>query len=582
MNTPFTPRTLGLSLSLLALAASPLSAQLAPGDDMLGEVCAPTFEAAPLRLLRQLSLDVRGRIPSIEEYQQLQSAADPDAEFARMRTAMFASPEFSRTTMEYHRGLLWTSFDRSLVSLEGGDRRIGRDRGRDIWFVNNRKARYRGNQAFLCDDVPHTSFDADGRPLPMRQFDDGRCTNSGRDGVCDIDGTVMVAPYWDPENPIKVCAFDANDVLTEPDGDACSFENGSRFCGCGPNLQHCIPGFSGNAAGDSYARALQAGFTEEPLRLIESIVSEGESYLETFRGASTYVNGPIAHYYRYNSGKNLGQAQTTTQVAYDVRIPNSSLAGLSATDTTTWRRIERGPEHAGVLTTPGYLVRFASDRARANRFYTAFYCDPFVPQSNGIPAEEENPPQNLRERDGCADCHQELEPAAAHWGRWRNGGSIGFFDPLDIAFREPYEPCNCDDRGNRINMGGRCSNNFCNAYFVTAANTNGEELELHRGRPLAALWLEEDDDRSDFENVEFGPAALVDTPNEVRRVAECAVRQLAEHLYGRTVDAGDFMWLAEQASAFDGDGDAENTDGAFDWKALYERLVIDPRYLGTR
>ena len=573
MTPTLMPRTFGLALSLVALAASPLAAQLHPST-MLGEVCAPTFEAAPLRLLRQLSLDVRGRIPTVEESQRLLDAADPDAELASMREEMFAGPEFARTTMEYHRGLLWTSLDRSLVALDGGDRRLSRDRGRDIWFVNNRKSRYRGNNAFLCDDVPHTTFDAEGRPLPMRQIEDGRCTANRRGGICDIDGTVMVAPYWDPENPIKVCAFDANDVLTRPDGQACSFADNSQFCGCGPNLRDCIPGFSGNGAGDTHARALQAGFTEEPLRLIQSVVSEGRSYLEVFRTRETFVNGPVAHYYRYNSGRNLNQAQTTTQVAYDMRIPEENLAGLAATDTASWRRIERGPEHAGVLTTPGYLVRFASDRARANRFYTAFYCDPFVPQSAGLPAEEETPPQTLRERNGCADCHQELEPAASHWGRWRNGGSVGYFDPADISFREPYEPCICE--------GGRCNRNFCNAYFVTPQNSDGMELTRYQGHPIAAAWLEEDDDASDYANVETGPRALVDMPNEVRRVAECAGRQLAEHLYGRTVDAGDFMWLAEQANAFDGDGDAENADGTFDWQALFERLVTDERYLGTR
>ncbi|MEM1417149.1 MAG: hypothetical protein AAGH15_19785 [Myxococcota bacterium] len=570
-----------LAFALVLVGAVPVQAQL--NDEPLGEVCAPTFEAAPLRVLRQLSLDVRGRIPSVEENLRMLEAADPRAELEAMREEMFASPEFNRTVMEYHRLLLWSSFDQSLVNLGTGERQLTRNRTTGLWFVNNRKARYRGNNRYICDDVPHTAFDEAGRPLPMRQPEDPGCTSGGRGGVCDIDGYVMVAPYWDPENPIKVCAFDANVVLTQPGeaGAACTFSSREATCGCGPDLQFCVPAAFSDDAGRAYYQRLQAGFTQEPLRLIERVVSEGRSYLDIFRTPETYVNGATAHYYRYNSEPNLYQVRTTSQVGYDDRVPDAELDGIEALD-ESWHRVERDGVHAGVLTTAAYLVRFASDRARANRFYTAFYCDPFVPQSDGIPAEEAEPAANLRERTGCADCHQELEPAAAHWGRWRNGGSVGYFDDAAMTFdAEPRAECRCGgERGSddpEDTQGRRC-NSLCEAYFVTPASSQGEELETYWGQPLAAAWLEDED----VPNVELGPVALVDTSMEVGRVAECAVRNLAEHLFHRPMDAGDLEWLAEQAAAFDGDGDASNTDGVFDWKALFERLVGDERYLGSR
>ena len=48
--------------------------------------------------------------------------------------------------------------------------------------------------------------------------------------------------------------------------------------------------------------------------------------------------------------------------------------------------VEAGPAHAGVLTSPAYLLRFQTHRARANRFHVSFLCQPFVAPDGGLPA----------------------------------------------------------------------------------------------------------------------------------------------------------------------------------------------------
>jgi hypothetical protein len=95
-----------------------------------------------------------------------------------------------------------------------------------------------------------------------------------------------------------------------------------------------------------------------------------------------------------------------------------------------WTEAARTGRHAGVLTTPGYLLRFATNRGRAHRFYNAFECSAFIP--NGplpSPFEPCSQHEDLTLRCGCDACHQALEPMASHWGRFAEYG----FAHLDEA-----------------------------------------------------------------------------------------------------------------------------------------------------
>lgn len=537
--------TLAAVLSLAALA--PATARAASPEH-----CAPTVAMDSLQLLRQVSLDVRGRVPSYEEYEWVRGAEDPAAAAEGLIDEMLESEDYFATIREYHQALLWGTLDRSLVPNMFPTQRGLARLSSGIWRLGNMRKQYRGDNVD-CLDQPQTEFDDDGRPVPIQTYASATCSG----GTCRREGWVMVEPYWAPGTEIKVCAYDAQTAEVGENGLACSlYHTNDELCGCGPNLEWCGP----DNAGVENERVRDA-LAEEPARIFQWVVQEGRSYLEAFTTDTTFMNGPVAHYYRHNTGTTA--LTTGGAIAYDPAIDPAVIPALAYDDLETWVPVERQGAHAGAFTTLGYLVRFASNRGRANRFYSAFYCDPFVPQQDGLPPEEASPSPNLRERTGCADCHQELEPAAAHWARWRTGGTYGWLSPEAVDFATPRPDCICGE-------GMQNCSAFCSAYFVTANNSGDEEFGLYQGLPKAAAWLEE----PDLQNVESGPLGLIDTDTERDQIAACAVRNLGEHLLGRELRADDLPWLQGHVDAF--------AAGGYDYTALVRRLVTDERYRTIR
>lgn len=525
------------ALATVALTAVPAHAQ----------ECAPTDAVDPLRLVRQTSLDLRGTLPSFEELERVRLADDRQAEAEALIEEMFVGEDFRRTIREYHRGLLWSTMDEAILSdITSPQVRIRAVGG--IWQVTNKARTYRGLQGVECLDQQQTNFDAEGRPVPISTFNDPECTN----GTCQQEGWVWVAPYWDPENEIRVCAYDAQALELGSNGLSCSlYSVNDERCGCGPNLQHC--GLRGTEPDDASRDSL----AEEPLRIFEWVISEDRSYLDAFTTQTTFVTGASAHFYNYFSGVQDEERQNSI-ISYDPAY--GEVPDLDFQD-DGWAQIERENSHSGVLTTVAFLVRFASNRARANRFYTAFYCDPFIPPEDGIPAEEADPPANLRERAGCDGCHEVLEPAAAHWGRWRTNGTFGLLrsDLVDFeTAREDCAACSAED-------GPNCSG-FCEAYYITADNAHPDEYEAFGGLPQAAAWLSAEERGA----LEVGPSALLDEEHEQRRIAQCTVRNLAEHLYGRDLETSDLLWLDTQTEGFVASG--------FSFNTLLRSLLDDVRY----
>lgn len=513
-------------------------------------LCAPTDDRPidPLRLVRQASLDLRGRIPTIDELRRVRDADDPAAEADAVIDGMVGSRDYYRMVRDHHRALLWSTLD-NLPSLVGGVRRLNYARFRDLWWLNGAARLYRGRAQLFCLDQEQTEFDENGRPVPIETFEAANC----RDGVCQQEGWVWVSPFWAPDERIRVCAFDAQDLATGENGFTCDGYNPDPWCGCGADLRRCLP-FGGVDA------PIRAALTEEPLRIFEDVAARGLPYEEALTTRTTFVNGASAHFYRYMVG--APYPYTGGGVVYEAAMED--VPELDYGDTETWVPVERQGIHAGALTTIAYLMRFASDRARANQFYTEFLCDPFVPSEDGLPAEEDDPPANLRERSGCADCHRVLEPAAAHWARWRNNSIYGFLAPSIMSFTEPNPVCGtCGDRGRR------CAP-FCEEFFVTPNNAHEDEVALYRGLPLGARWLED----GDLDGVETGPRALVDEPQEVAQVARCAVRNLATKLLGRDLRIREQRWLEERTEAFMANG------RRFD--DLVRDLVADPKYRAIR
>ncbi|MCA9489901.1 MAG: hypothetical protein KC621_08255, partial [Myxococcales bacterium] len=331
--------------------------------------------------LRALSLDLRGVVPSPEDEARLVDGEVPED----LVDEWLDSPEFAQRVVRHHRSLLWNNV--SNLTLLTNNAYLSSVNG--IYWRRNLADEYRGKSEQHCGDFPAT-LDVNGRPVGIP---------TGDGGV--EEGWVEVHPYWDPDpdGVVKICGFDAQTAETSPLGTDCSSLQGlsDPYCGCGPELRTC--------AISSYHREVAYGFGEDVDRRVASMIEQDRSYLDLLTGTRGFVNGPMVHFYKYQSEMPGGARFVELPVDADV------LPDLAFTDSDTWVEVDLGPQHAGVLTSPAWLLRFQTNRARANRFYNSFLCQPFQPPDGGIPeAADGSLTLDLTTRDGCKYCHALLEP----------------------------------------------------------------------------------------------------------------------------------------------------------------------------
>ena len=497
------------------------------------EICAPVEKLDKYRYLRQLTLDLYGRIPTVEEYERLHTLEDVSEEIV---DEMIGSPEFYEKLRGYHRNLLWSNLgDDDLVGQtvqESGDETFR------VWLNRGKRDDYRGRDVD-CLDMEHTNFDAEGRPLPMvENYLEGDC--AGGEG-CTMDGWVDIEPYWAPGTTIRVCAFDA-----QPHTDATPRDNGDPrtcdesgdddpLCGCGPSLRYC-------AARNANYDAVHDALLEEPARLFEQVISAGEPYTNAFSTSRTAMNGTLAHYYRYLANDNDAELKNAPELPY----------------TADWQQVDRESYHSGILTTLGFLRRFASHRARVNRLYTAFLCTPFVAPSGGLPPATDDCSLNpdLSSRCGCATCHETLEPATTHWGRWEEGDDFVYMENIDTFSNNC---ANCEK--------GSCSN-YCKTFYITRElETTPGSVDEELGKLKTLAWRTEEE----IAALDAGPSALVERPELQQQIATCAVRNFAEQVFGRELSDDERTgWLTEKAASF--------SAGGHDFLQMVKDVVTDDRY----
>ncbi|MBL4633653.1 MAG: hypothetical protein JKY56_07265 [Kofleriaceae bacterium] len=508
-------------------------------------VCGPTDSIDKYRLLRQLSLDLRGTIPTVAEYEALHEQTDVSADVLE---AMLSSDAYFTQVRGYHRSLIWAGLEDGM-SIVTNRRRLA-SAGNRPYRIKQLRRRYRGRSDIECFNREQIEFDAEGRPIPMEVTVDSTC----RRNECRREGYVRIAPYWAPDTSIKICAYDAQDYELDLNGNRCGVFNTNPGCGCGQDLRNCLP----TGGTEAHSRVRDA-LAEESTRIFEATIRAGKSYFDAFTTRTTYVNGLLSHFYRYLSGEVA--LELANGRAYDHQIDNIPVLAF---DDPAWVPVERNSVHSGVLTTPGFHLRFTSNRARTNRFYSAFRCEPFV-SSEGLPAEmSATPNPNLRERPGCAACHQSLERAAAHWGRWRTDGEFGFFDEPSMDFSAQREDCQrC--------TGSECSS-FCDSYFITANNSSHpDELSQWQGYPRARAWLSEGEAGA----IETGPSGLVTAQTDRDTIATCTVRNLAQHLLNRELSEDELLvWVPSLTSQF--------AESGYNFQSLTRNLVTDERYRTIR
>lgn len=522
------PTTTLLSLaSCIALLATP-----APSSAQ--EACEVAAPMSAQRLLRRLSLDLRGGVPSYAET-LAQSGQDQIAETTI--DGFLRSPEFSGVMRSYHQQLLWPNIDQVEVVPETHVLYpFTLAENVEVWLSPLRSVFVRTISGALygaCKPEP-AELDANGRiiaePVMM-----------GDQVVAYQEGYVEVHPWWAPETTIKVCGFDAQANLQAP---ACpgpaerfpflapSCEQVQAFaqsaqapfagsevdcgsplsifapgCGCGPDLRFC-------QTADTLS-VLRQSLLDQQLRLIDRVITTDAPYQRILTEKTVDVNGPVVHYLENQSRLSFDTYGDPDQTA---PVP----ASLNPADAETWVAMPRSGRHSGVLTTPGYLLRFASNRARAHRFYNAFECSSFIP-AGALPSPFEpcSKHEDLTQRCGCDACHRTLEPMAASWGRFAEYG----WAPIDDRRFPASIGASCTPPLSSVEQLLRC----VRFYELEPV---GEEIP-YSGMLNSYVFRTPEQ----VERIEAGPSALAEESIQSGRFRRCTVQKLWAYLMRRAPTA---------------------------------------------
>lgn len=448
-------RRLALPLCLFALVGCS-SGGGAAGDDTV-PMCTPTVAPPPVpppddkisstRLLRRISLVLSGRVPTIEAYEALAKAPDPEAVIQKAIDDGLASTEFYEQMVDFgHKWITNGAFSTGAV----GDGYSGNMSGHmgqcgamslhpGAWFVYQESPVAEN----FCDDK-----DEMGNPSPA-----------------PIE---VVEPWWAPGTQVTVVGWATKKDLELDLGGgkkaSCAsastlyFNAGSAAgCGCGPNLVWCYPG-SGLGSGSSLDGNQQRRHVwDEPARLVAHLAWFDRPLSDLVTGNYTVANNMVrAEYLRL--ARRTGaypelDADTTWWKASLDKGPRDPLH-TAPDDPWAWRELvveelapfllaanadkskapsgdlsrnftwdpreqtmaSPGVAAAGVLTMPGVNSSFTRERPRAARFLEIFACQKFTPPP---PALNLGPPgMDIAKTGTCQHCHKLMDPVAVAFKRW--------------------------------------------------------------------------------------------------------------------------------------------------------------------
>lgn len=483
-----------LPWSVLAMTISSLAAL--PEARAADENACLLHRPAPIeRQLRRLSLTLRGHVPEYEEYMAIEGQEIvPDS----IVDAYIASDEFRVQMRRFHEQLLHTN--PSGVSIRTTGMTLSEVTAETagsttkVWHINStsrRKAYRGGNGNHFCQDLPQSDASlgyANGVP---------KCKSIGPDSsgndVC-LEGWVNIAPYWDKANPIKVCAFDAQEAQTynkttnpNPGTYACSelASQTVQACGCGPDLAYCIK--------SSLEPMVWSDLREQMLRTIDDHSTGVEPYSALLTTKKMYSNGRLDFW-----KKNLTASVGYSRAYNEWHTGDAALAKTPDFNDQTWYSLDRQAPHSGILTLPAFTLRFQTNRGRANRFRIAFLNQYFVAPSTPDRAGCTDDAPDVTQRCYCRDCHRVLEPLAAHFAQVSEAGSGLLTDFEKIVYTQAE--CNA-----QIMPG---SSSVCNRFYA-----KGEAPDPKDPSKMISAWrllpLEYADDHPEVaENFDKGPAAL--------------------------------------------------------------------------
>ncbi len=537
---------------LVTFAAAAASLAVLPASAQDGPTCEVSPELELHQHLRRLSLDLRGTVPTVEEYEAAEEAGVIPPELV---SQWIASDEFRLAMRHYHESFLWPNV--SAARLAGTNARVSAvDFGALAIQSTSRRNVYRGGTDVTsalgeqCGDFEQTHFDpafpGQFRPDPafIRNTPDGKRQEGWR----------WVVPYWAPKTKVKVCAYDAQETPETLTSDKkrtlpCSHAevNNRRECGCGPNLAFC---YSPNAAQTD--TVIRNSLREQLGRSVDDVTVGGQPYTDLMLSTKAWQNGPIAHFKKHLAN-NYALALT-----YNVADPEEPLLEKPFSD-ATFEKVDRGGLHAGVLTLPAYLLRFQTNRARANRMRIAFECTHFVPPANleyqqGCSTTDDD----LTNRCGCQYCHTTLDPLSAHFGQFAEAGTTQLSDTA----RFPREDMGCSKSN---------ASAFCRRFYVTDPEAPGTGMLL----PLQFAEAHPDQQQA----FEVGPRQRALELIESGGFAQCTVRRAFSWFVKREMntqgaDTSELDLLNQLGEGF------EESGYSFPW--LVEQIVSLPQYRRIR
>ncbi|MFO0601787.1 MAG: hypothetical protein U0324_01375 [Polyangiales bacterium] len=363
------------------------------------------------------------------------------------------------------------------------------------------------------------------------------------------EGWRLTRPWWARGHWVKTCAYEAQERAESPHTRLPCRRGvtADNACGCGPQGARCAP-FTGDVTRltASVQRVLDA-INQEPLEIVGSVVERDEDYATVLTTRRGVANGPLAFLNRH-------QTDHVGELDFSPSAPPEDLPDVPPDD-PTWRPYLRHEGHAGVLTTPVFLARFGTLRARIDRFRTAFLCRPFVPSADPAPPAEDacNRESNLARRCGCQHCHASIEPLGAAWGRWAERSTV-FLDP---AQHPPFDPvcATCAATG----CPRRCRD------YVTAPLDGNAAAFL--GTLQAYLYRGPEEVR----RIEAGPRSLVDDALLSGELQSCAARTAWARLVHRPMSEGE---LARVLPALVRDFEASGRS----YRALVRAIVTSAAY----
>jgi hypothetical protein len=340
----------------------------------------------------------------------------------------------------------------------------------------------------------------------------------------------------------------------------------SADCGCGVGLERCLPGdgpgFDPGAfmlptrtplgydlALDNVGQAESAWsrmwWGQELVHFLDYVFLEDRDFREVLTGRYSFVNGPLAQFYKHLAPTSLGTAGLSFNYVAPEPLfdPAAIPARILPHDVTRWEKIDdRGPYASGILTMPVFLTKYGSRRARAHVVWSAFACKDFVAENVQLTPSIE---PNLMVRPGCQVCHATLEPLSSYFTRVQE--STWTFLPPQFF---PVENAKCA-AADPTKMSGTCKT------FYDPAFSTSKAAKLRGAYGSTA-------------NADAGPAGLAAELTRSTEFQACAAQSLTESFLGRSTTPDDAGLLRELARVFAASG--------YRMRALVTHLVRSDAY----